>query len=136
MAKVLRLFTEEDKMATCRFIIEVRLPDGVGVNDMKRYISNAVKVDCGSLSPKDPLFNLDRPSVKVYSATTAKIEEILRVHLKSLKSRLKSLEEDSTKTLLKEAIDHLEYCGYGDYWERECSKDLREKLNKWVKNNG
>lgn len=36
--------------------------------------------------------------------------------------------------LLKEATDHLEYCGYGDSWERECAvKDkLPERLNKFL----
>lgn len=33
-------------------------------------------------------------------------------------------------TALKEAGDHLEYCGYGDAWEREAAVDsgLREKI--------
>ena len=26
------------------------------------------------------------------------------------------------KTALREAHDHLEYCGYGDSWERECAQ--------------
>ena len=31
---------------------------------------------------------------------------------------------------LSDAIDHLEYCGYGDKWERECAdyQGLSEKL--------
>lgn len=31
---------------------------------------------------------------------------------------------------LKEATEHLEYCGYGDSWERQCaySEKLPEKL--------
>lgn len=33
---------------------------------------------------------------------------------------------------LKAAIDHLEYCGYGDSWERECAEEsgLPNKLSK------
>ena len=27
------------------------------------------------------------------------------------------------KNLLAEAIFHLDYCGYGDSWERECARD-------------
>ena len=27
-------------------------------------------------------------------------------------------------TLFEEMADHLEYCGYGDAWERECADDL------------
>ena len=31
---------------------------------------------------------------------------------------------------LREAKEHLEYCGYGDKWERECAKEagLEKKL--------
>jgi hypothetical protein len=38
-----------------------------------------------------------------------------------------------TEKLLKEAYEHLEYCGYGDSWERECAKEakLQERLNKY-----
>lgn len=32
--------------------------------------------------------------------------------------------------LLEEARAHLEYCGYGDRWEREASGDLRERLGE------
>ena len=38
---------------------------------------------------------------------------------------------DEAKKLLKEAKEHLEYCGYGDAWERECSLGLQEKLDKY-----
>jgi len=33
---------------------------------------------------------------------------------------------------LKAASEHLDYCGYGDEWERECaeSQDLQEKIEK------
>jgi len=29
---------------------------------------------------------------------------------------------------LEEAKDHLDYCGYGDKWERECAGDLELKI--------
>ena len=35
---------------------------------------------------------------------------------------------DLEKTLLealREAQGHLEYCGYGDKWERECAKEAK-----------
>jgi hypothetical protein len=32
------------------------------------------------------------------------------------------------RDLLSEAFDHLEYCGWGDSWERECSGDLRDRM--------
>lgn len=31
--------------------------------------------------------------------------------------------------LLEEAYNHLDYCGYGDSWERECSEELARKLD-------
>lgn len=35
---------------------------------------------------------------------------------------------------LKEARDHLEYCGYGDKWERECAQEakLSQKIDAAV----
>lgn len=32
---------------------------------------------------------------------------------------------------LKEAVQHLDYCGYGDSWERECAREakLPERLD-------
>lgn len=36
---------------------------------------------------------------------------------------------------LEAAQDHLEYCGYGDNWERECAREnkLEEKIEKALK---
>ncbi len=34
------------------------------------------------------------------------------------------------KGLAKELAEHLDYCGWGDSWERECSEDLRERTEK------
>jgi hypothetical protein len=44
-------------------------------------------------------------------------------------------DQDKIKTLRKAltaAKDHLEYCGYGDSWERECAEEqgLPEKLEE------
>lgn len=38
-------------------------------------------------------------------------------------------------TLFDEAVQHLEYCGYGDNYERECARDdkLPERLEKMSK---
>jgi len=43
-------------------------------------------------------------------------------------------ELNKIKRLLKAAYDHLEYCGWGDAWERECSEDLRKELNEYFFN--
>lgn len=31
-------------------------------------------------------------------------------------------------TALNSAKDHLEYCGYGDSWERECAEGLEDQI--------
>jgi len=36
-------------------------------------------------------------------------------------------------TLFSEAASHLDYCGYGDRWERECAKDLPERIEAELK---
>ena len=40
--------------------------------------------------------------------------------------RLREIED-----LLEEAIGHLDYCGYGDTWERQVAQTLKEKLTNW-----
>ena len=35
--------------------------------------------------------------------------------------------------LFLETLEHLEYCNWGDSWERECSEDLRKKVKKFLK---
>jgi hypothetical protein len=40
-------------------------------------------------------------------------------------------ELEQLKRLLRAAYDHLEYCGWGDTWERECSAELREELETY-----
>ena len=35
------------------------------------------------------------------------------------------------KALLKRAKEHLEYCNYGDSWERECSVELQKDLDAY-----
>ncbi len=41
---------------------------------------------------------------------------------------------DELLDALKDAEDHLEYCGYGDKWERECAREdgLAEKIEKAI----
>lgn len=33
-------------------------------------------------------------------------------------------------TALKNASDHLDYCGYGDSWERECAAELPKEIER------
>jgi hypothetical protein len=41
-------------------------------------------------------------------------------------------EYDKVAAALREAVGHLEYCSYGDSWERECADEegLPDKLSK------
>lgn len=48
-----------------RFIVEVELPHRVTLEEMRQYIEDEVKAGVGQLHPADPLFDLDRDSVKV-----------------------------------------------------------------------
>ena len=48
------------------------------------------------------------------------------------------MNEEKLQELIKlfnEAVSHLEYCGYGDAWERECAeyKNLPERLEAMQK---
>lgn len=39
----------------------------------------------------------------------------------------------TTEELLHEAIEYLDYIGWGrDSWERECYEDTRKKLQEWA----
>ncbi len=40
------------------------------------------------------------------------------------------------KALAQELYDHLDYCGWGDSWERECSEDLRKRADEAFSENG
>ena len=42
---------------------------------------------------------------------------------------------EETEALLKEVYDHLEYCGYGDAWERSCATELIKKLENHFNQN-
>ena len=39
--------------------------------------------------------------------------------------------EEKLAALLHEAIDYLDYVGWGDRWERELYADIRKKLETW-----
>ena len=62
-----------------------------------------------------------------------KNSRFLLPELVSLKEKLRETEEKLRKTedLLEEAIGHLDYCGYGDTWERQVAQALKEKLTNW-----
>lgn len=51
---------------TKAFTVEVELPRGVTIARMRQYIEFEIKANVGHYPPDDPLWSLDRNSVKVY----------------------------------------------------------------------
>jgi len=49
---------------------------------------------------------------------------------KTVKMLLKHIEE--VEALTDELIEHLDYCGWGDAWERECSENLQKKARAFT----
>lgn len=43
---------------------------------------------------------------------------------------------DELEKFAKELLEHLDYCGWGDSWERECSKPLQDEALKIGKKMG
>ena len=41
------------------------------------------------------------------------------------------MSEKEIIALAIELIEHLDYCGWGDVYERECSEELRERAEKF-----
>ena len=44
-----------------------------------------------------------------------------------------AMDEADLKELCADLIAHLDYCGWGDKWEREVSEDLRERASQFTK---
>lgn len=61
-----------------KFIVEIDLPEDVTITEMKNYIYDSVATMCGSLHPlDDSLFDIDRESIKVVTATRCKAAALL-----------------------------------------------------------
>lgn len=60
-----------------KFIVEIEIPEGVNITEMKRYIAKAVACECGLLYPEEPLFYTNIKSIKVVHATRTKAAELL-----------------------------------------------------------
>jgi hypothetical protein len=56
--------------------------------------------------------------------------EVNRIAREAKEKRRKA--NPTLRDLLSEAYDHLEYCGWGDSWERECAGDLPERIAKAI----
>lgn len=42
------------------------------------------------------------------------------------------MNEKELVELARDLIDHLDYCGWGDRWEREVSEDLRKRADRFI----
>ena len=60
-----------------KFIVEIEIPEDANLTDMKSYIHSAVSYDCGLLLCHDPLFAINRDSIKVVHATRSKVADLL-----------------------------------------------------------
>jgi len=49
--------------------VQIEVPMNVYIDDVKEYVRDAVKTHCGGLHPEDPMFNLNRDSVKIIAVT-------------------------------------------------------------------
>ena len=45
--------------------------------------------------------------------------------------KLADLTKEDLVALVNELVNTLEYCGWGDAWEREGSEDLRDRIGKF-----
>ncbi len=50
---------------TTKFVVELKVPDGVSLTDMKEHIRTEVISGIGLRHPSDPITNLERKWVKV-----------------------------------------------------------------------
>jgi hypothetical protein len=70
------------------------------------------------MTDKPRLHNFDHQVEQLMQLAIAEDEGV-----KALKARIKLLTET-----LQRASDHLDYCGYGDNWERQCSGTLEADI--------
>ena len=61
------------------------------------------------------------------------LQIVMRIVKHSVFSKAFTESIEKLHNLLKETYDHLNYCGWGDSWERECSEQLRKELDEYFK---
>ena len=76
---------------------------------------------CSSSNPKWASFDVKQSQESIRKHKEEKRLIHLAEHPRSL---------ESIRSLLNEAYDHLQYCNWGDSWERECAGDLPERIEK------
>jgi hypothetical protein len=87
--------------------------------------------------PKDVLFylskkNIRRKDVEIIGVDWSNAKPVCR-NEKCMEDFKNKEELKKVKELLREAYDHLNFCNYGDSYEKECSLDLRNELNEYFK---
>ena len=65
-------------------------------------------------------------TISLWSDYCDKKMEVERLHELETAARA---EIARLKAFCTELFEHLEYCGWGDAWERECSVDLRKRAH-------
>ena len=56
-----------------KFTVEMEIPKGAKVSDVKMFVMRAILSYPGSLDPRDPMSELRKSSVKVTSAYTSRM---------------------------------------------------------------
>lgn len=60
-----------------KFIVEIEIPEGCNITEMKHFIKSSISSMGGPYSCGDSLFELNLDSIKVVHATRAKAAELL-----------------------------------------------------------
>lgn len=63
--KRMRDMAKKPPTRTLAFIVTLELPERAAVDELRQYIEEEVKAGVGQRPPDDPLFNLNRDSVRV-----------------------------------------------------------------------
>jgi len=60
------------------FLVEVEIPTGVGILEMKDEIEKAVRVIPGYFTFEDDMFYMDRDKIDVQNATIPRVKQLLK----------------------------------------------------------
>lgn len=69
---------------------------------------------------------------ELFQKEKLKKEEELRLILLEKKQKKDNFSKNKLIDLCKELIGHLDYCGWGDSWERSCCEDLQKKSMEFL----
>lgn len=76
--------------------------------------------------------------VILYKSKSPKMDNSHQINAKELDRKLNKLyhecnelekQNEKVKEYFVKALDHLDYCGWGDSWERECSRELEKEID-------